>query len=184
MFVFHYFFMNEVAICNALITFCWHYCATCLIIWMYCIYDHKNKSTCQLEAGPWFSCQSIVLDPAHAVLNLMSSAFSHFKASGVPLTVNLQPWLVATGIYPRNPPVANALLIRPSRWDRGAPWEARTTVPYMAHALSASGAHRVTHSHPLNPDGCPPPHPPNTLPPPSFCAPLLPLLRVPNRVAS
>lgn len=67
------------------------------------IYDHKNKLNCQLEASPWLSCQSIVLDPAHSLLNLMTSAFSHFKASGVPLTVNLQPWLVATGVYPRNP---------------------------------------------------------------------------------
>lgn len=39
---------------------------------------------------------------ARSLLNLMTSAFFHFKASGVPLTVNLQPWLVATGVYPRN----------------------------------------------------------------------------------
>lgn len=118
----------------------------------FCSYDHKMKLNCQLRRGP---------DPAHSVLNLMRAAFSHFKANWDPLTVNLQPWLVATGVSPRNLPVADALLIRPSRWVRGAPWEARTTDPYMARALSSSGARRVTHQHPLTPDGWHPScHPP------------------------
>lgn len=91
----------------------------------------------------------------------MRAAFSHFKASWVPLTVNLQPCLVATGVSPRYPPVADALLIRPSRWDRRAPWEARTTVPFMARTLSSLGARLVTHQHPLNPDGWHPSRPPS-----------------------
>lgn len=139
-----------------------------------CTYDHKNKCKCQLQPRSWLGCQSVLSNPAHSVLNLMRAAFSHFKASWVPLTVNLQPCLVATGVSPRNPPVADALLIRPSRWDRRAPWEARTTVPFMARTLSSLGARLVTHQHPLNPDGWHPSCPPAPPPPPSRCAPLLP----------
>ncbi|KAK1891489.1 Actin alpha skeletal muscle [Dissostichus eleginoides] len=60
---------------------------------------------------------------------------------------------VATGVSPRKPPLNRALLLRPSRWDRESRWEVKATVPYMARALSFSGARSVIPDPLLNPNG-------------------------------
>lgn len=72
-------------------------------------------------------------------------------ASSKSVTLLGSNWRSPPATRQKTPPVARALHIRPSRWDRETRWEVKATVPYMARALSLSGARSVTPGPPLDP---------------------------------